>query len=129
MEVRQENQDLQEEISTMIEFGTFRDLEVQAQNKIWAEEQKKLWTTQVQIMDKNKQIAEQEEKLILQNEKIEGLEEGICTLLELNKCLEKDKDRAVTVYEEAKRVLKQQCNIILHDEDITDNSINFEMVD
>ncbi|CAG8689855.1 2640_t:CDS:2, partial [Rhizophagus irregularis] len=32
--------------------------------------------------------------IIRQNEKIAGLEEGICSILEYNMCLEKNKDHA-----------------------------------
>ncbi|GET50182.1 hypothetical protein GLOIN_2v1780065 [Rhizophagus irregularis DAOM 181602=DAOM 197198] len=58
--------------------------------------------------------------IIRQNEKIAGLEEGICSILEYNMCLEKNKDHAEEVYTEAKKVLFKKCNIILNDEDVTD---------
>ncbi|PKK71014.1 hypothetical protein RhiirC2_778945 [Rhizophagus irregularis] len=58
--------------------------------------------------------------IIRQNEKIAGLEKRICSILEHNMCLEKNKDHAEEVYTEAKKVLFKKCNIILNDEDVTD---------
>lgn len=80
-------------------MGTHKSLEVEEQNKIWAEEQRKLWEAQ---------------KLIIEQQRtIEGLEEGICSLLDHNISLESSRGRAEAAYEEAKELLYEQCDIIL----------------
>jgi chromosome segregation ATPase len=134
--VNEENEDLQEEVSDLYEFGAYRNVEREMENEIWAEDSRKLWEAQKKNIDHVRTIVKAKERLreahtaiVQKNEQINSLEEGICSLLEFNKNLVMDEGQAEGVYNEAKKVLKQ-CNIVLHDEDITETSLpDVEMVD
>ena len=90
------------EVDNMYEFGVLREAETSLHNKIWAEEQRKFWETQILTISQEKEIKRLKEGVCRehskvigdQQEKIDRLEEGVVSLLEHNKTLEKDKDRA-----------------------------------
>lgn len=75
MKVKKENKDLWEEIVNLNEFGILKQASSSSTLWFWAVEQRKLWNAQALI--------------IRQTETIDGLEEGVCSLLEHNMCLER----------------------------------------
>lgn len=75
MKVKKENKDLWEEIANLNEFGILKQASSSSTLWLWAVEQRKLWNAQALI--------------IRQTEKIDGLEEGVYSLLEHNMCLER----------------------------------------
>ncbi|CAB4492808.1 unnamed protein product [Rhizophagus irregularis] len=89
-------------------MGTHKNLDTEFHNKIWAEEQRKLWEAQKLIID--------------QRRTIEGLEEGHFDL-----CLQSSRGRAEAAFEEAKQMLFEECNIILSNG--STSNPNYEEVD
>ncbi|CAB5194305.1 unnamed protein product [Rhizophagus irregularis] len=106
---KKENEDLQEKFEGLLEMGTYKNLDTKFHNKIWAEEQRKLWEAQKLIIDQRRMI--------------EGLEEGVCQLIAHTVKLESSKGRAEAAFEEAKQVLFEECNIILSNVSTFDPSV------
>ncbi|EXX61775.1 hypothetical protein GLOIN_2v1780065 [Rhizophagus irregularis DAOM 181602=DAOM 197198] len=96
---KEEKEDLQEKFESLLEMGTHKNLDTEFHNKLWAEEQRKLWEAQKLIID--------------QQRTIEGLEEGVCQLISHNISLQSSRSRAEAAFEETKQMLFEECNIIL----------------
>ncbi|EXX73720.1 hypothetical protein GLOIN_2v1780065 [Rhizophagus irregularis DAOM 181602=DAOM 197198] len=94
-------------------MGTHKNLDTEFHNKIWAEEQRKLWEAQKLIID--------------QQRTIKGLEEGVCQLISHNISLQSSRGRAEAAFEEAKQMLFEECNIILSNS--STSNPNYEEVD
>ncbi|CAB5190517.1 unnamed protein product [Rhizophagus irregularis] len=110
---KEEKEDLQEKFENLLEMGTHKNLDTEFHNKIWAEEQRKLWEAQKLIID--------------QRRTIEGLEEGVCQLISHNISLQSSRGRAEAAFEEAKQMLFEECNIILSNG--STSNPNYEEVD
>ncbi|CAB4485770.1 unnamed protein product [Rhizophagus irregularis] len=53
-----QSKSLQEKFKSLLEMGTHKNLDTEFHNKIWAEEQRKLWEAQKLIIDHSKGRAE-----------------------------------------------------------------------
>ena len=93
-EVKEENLNLQDEVANLKEFGILKEAEVRTNNRIWAQEQEKLWTAQSQ--------------LITQNHKIDDFNEAVCGLLEHNMNLEQRAVQAEGLYSSLKASVEEK---------------------
>ena len=93
-DVKEENLNLQDEVANLNEFGILKKAEVRTNNRIWAQEQEKLWTAQSQ--------------LITQNHKIDDFNETVCRLLEHNMNLKQRAVQAEGLYSSLKALVKEK---------------------
>ncbi|PKK42620.1 hypothetical protein RhiirC2_804452 [Rhizophagus irregularis] len=99
MKAKKKKEGLQEKFENLLEMETHKNLDTEFHNKIWAVKQRKLWEAQKLIINQRRMI--------------EGLKEGVYQLIAHNMRLESSKGHAEAVFEKAKQVLFEECNIIL----------------